>query len=239
MTGKFPDLFRSCIFWWPGLHCAGVSGDFDEFPILPSGVTVTNNGTFTKTDLGNNKSVVNFNGSTNYISLSDCDDWYIYGGDFTICAWIKYIASDHRGFITQKDESNFASIYGSDRGIYISGTSAVCYCTTSYTFMEGGWYHLTIQRSGNAVCIMYANGVQIDVTELNPWSYLEHNISSPLYIGYDTAFSSSFLNGNIKDLMIWKNRLLTQPEIKLLMNRTNPVSGEGMIPGPYDYWRLS
>ena len=42
----------------------------NAFPIVPSGVTVTNNGTWTKDDLGNNKSVLRFNGSTNYVSLS-------------------------------------------------------------------------------------------------------------------------------------------------------------------------
>lgn len=44
----FSSLLNSCVLWAPLQHSAGVSGDIDEFPILPSGVTVTNNDTWTK-----------------------------------------------------------------------------------------------------------------------------------------------------------------------------------------------
>jgi len=47
-ASKFPSLFNSCIFWFTGQHSAGVSGDIDEFPIIPTGVTVTNNGPLQK-----------------------------------------------------------------------------------------------------------------------------------------------------------------------------------------------
>ena len=86
---NFPSLLDSCVLWAPLQHSAGVSGDIDEFPIIPSGVIITNNGTFTKTSLGNNKSVLNFDGSTNRIALSDNASFTLGTNAFSLAMWIN------------------------------------------------------------------------------------------------------------------------------------------------------
>jgi hypothetical protein len=63
-------------------------------------------------------------------------------------------------------------------------------------------------------------------------------IAAPLTIGYSTYGSTIYGDGNIKDLMIF-TRALSQPEIKLLMNRTHPLTGAGLMPATGEYWRLS
>ena len=103
----FNSLLDKCVLWATLQDSAGVSGGIDEFPILPSGVTVTNNGTFTKTDLGNNKSVLNFNGSTNYISLTDNDAWDVFEDDFTITMWVNYDSiSANKALLSQYVDAN-------------------------------------------------------------------------------------------------------------------------------------
>jgi len=99
----------------------------------------------------------------------------------------------------------------------------------------GTWYYITVVRSGTD-CLIYINAVFNFTTVIVAFGTIP-NYAAPLTIGM-TSPLTAFHNGNIKDLMIF-TRALSLPEIKLLMNRTHPVTGEGLIPGPYDYWRLS
>jgi hypothetical protein len=223
------------------MHSAGVSGDIDEFPIIPSGVTVTNNGTFTKTDLGNNKSVVNFDGSTNYISLADDDAWYWGTGDFTFAYWINPQAMNGRLWYQETTRACpfYIMHYSNKLHVYLSydGTNwGLNNFTSSATLSNGTWYHITILRSGTTLYYyingLYDNSVSISTNTL-------YNEPSPVIIGRENNANGNYLCGNIKDLIIWKGRALTQAEIKLLMNRTHPETGAGLMPINGEYWRLS
>jgi hypothetical protein len=233
------------------LHMDGVGqifldspyNDFDEFPIIPAGCTVTNFGTFRKVDLGNNQKVLVFDGSTNYISLSDTDIWNLYENDFTIGFWIKLDSLTNGAVLSQYETGQrCVSLYG-----YLSATSRIeligllsnnnysfdYYC--SFTPTIGIWYYIVIVRKETS-CLIYINTISQTVTTLQEWRDVT-NMNSPLYIG--KTYNIYNHNGNIKDLIIWKGWALTLPEIKELMALTHPVTGRGLIPGPYDYWRLS
>ena len=238
-ASTFSSLLKDCVLWAPLQHSAGVSGDIDEFPIIPSGVTVTNNGTFTKTSLGNNRSVFNFDGSTNYISLSDNDAWSFGTGDFTMSFWVRFLNSVGTEYILEQyasSSSRYNVIASNSNGTIMFGrfTGSWDIKVTNTVFSANTWTLLTITRtSGNAY--MYVNGI-LDRTDANTTDYI--NISGALTVGVHNDSPSLYrLNGNIKDLMIFKGRALTQPEIKLLMNRTHPITGAGLLPGGYDYWR--
>ena len=238
---NFPSLLDSCVLWAPLQHSAGVSGDIDEFPIIPSGVTVTNNGTFTKSSLGNNKSVLNFDGLTNYISLTDNDAWNIWNGDFTIAGWIYPKNSTAINFIfgqISADTTQYwdARITVNTGAVVImgvnAGTERFRYGST-VSFSLNTWYHFVYQRSGTA-CLIYINGVPQTVATVTVWNGTL-DVTAPLRIG---EFNTQYANCNFKDLMIFKGRVLTQPEIKLLMNRTHPITGAGLI-DTGRYWRLT
>ncbi len=241
MVGKYPSIFQNAVLWAPLLHSAGYTNDIDEFPIIPSGVTVTNNGSWTKSDLGNNKSVLVFDGSTNYISLTDDVAWDIYDGDFTISAWVKFSSvSVSNGVFGQRvDLNNYVALrWITDSNVillngYSGGTVNFNY-TCPFTPIANIWYYLVIMKSGSA-CLMYIDDINQTVTELQAWRNTT-NIAAPLTVGLGGAVNMS---GCIYDLRIYKGRALTLPEIKLLVKITHPVTGSGMIPGPYDYWRLS
>ena len=235
-----PSLVDKCVLHFTGQRCSALFGDFDEFPIIPSDVTVTNNGTWTKTDLGNNKSVLNFDGATNVISLSDDVAWDLYSADFTVCGWIQFnaISTEHPIYCQFVDATHYATVYfhGSNHKMCLLGVTPDAYFDYEGTFstrVTGQWYHFAVIRSGSS-CLMYEDGVSKSVLENNAWTGTM-SLAAPLTIGQDYVY---FHNGQMKDLLIYKGRALTVPEIKLIMNRTHPITGPGIIPGPYDYYKV-
>lgn len=241
-ASTFSSLLKDCVLWAPLQHSAGVSGDIDEFPIIPSGVTVTNNGTFTKMSLGNNKSVLNFDGSTNYISLSDDATWdFAENEDFTISFWAKYITGPPYPSIVGNCPGTATSAgwgvgFGYQLRFYFhattgSGSWNICNVSSILSWTSGQWYHFAVVRKAGVITLYRDLTVTTSGAVTSAMSS-----SNTLKIGYDGAQPITFANNNIKDLMIYKGRALTQPEIKLLMNRTHPITGAGLLPGGYDYW---
>lgn len=241
---SFASLLDKCVLWATLQDSAGVSGGIDEFPILPSGVTVTNNGTFTKTDLGNNKSVLNFDGSTNYISLTDNDAWFL-NGDFTIFFWVKissypsllYIIYDQTAYatngtiqITITPEGIVGLNLGSSVGKGLNTLGG-----NNITLNE--WNFVCLGRQGNNF-FKYVNS-------WTPYTFTDsivlYNSTPSLHIGsyFGTGSATLMFSGNLNQLIVWKGRALTQPEIKLLMNRTHPITGAGLMPANGEYWRLT
>ena len=183
-----------------------------------------------------------FDGSTRYISLSDNDAWNIFGSDFTIAFWIRtpVVAQDKRLMGQYVSSSNFWQITwnGGNRCVincYTSGSARFVYAMTWSGFTINEWHHWTIQRSGSSL-LWYADGMSLSITTHIAWNGTT-NIAAPLTIGQ--ASNLTYGSGNFKDLMIWKGRALTQDEIKLLMNRTHPETGAGLMPANGDYYKLS
>ena len=82
---------NGCVLHWPGSYAE--SGAYDDdgnkrgFLILPDGVTVTPNGTFTTQKMKDGRGVWKFDGSTNFVTMSNHSAWEFGSGDFTICYW--------------------------------------------------------------------------------------------------------------------------------------------------------
>lgn len=243
-ASKFPSLFSNCVLWFPGTGF-GASPTIDDFPIIPSGVTVTPAGTWTKDDLGNNKSVLRFDGSTNYIQITNSAT-SLGAGDWMIFVWFKSLgpSGNHAGIFgnlyyplisTGMYLLKIKNSYNVVTFFYRNGSTDVN-INTEFNPSDGNWHCIVATRIGTAFTI-YVDGTS-QATATLPSGYDFTNTAYAGQIGY-TADIPSYVNGNIKDLLIYKGRALTLPEIKLIMARTHPVTGAGMIPGPYDYWRLS
>lgn len=242
-ASTFSSLLKDCVLWAPLQHSAGVSGDVDEFPIIPSGVTVTNAGTFTKTSLGNNKSVLNFNGSNaNNISFGSIGTHFAFGTDpMSIAFWFKVISGTEGMAILTR-----YTTWATNLDIYIYFDPATQYftchvlpsTTSPYTIMTTtqtpatDWVHVAFIKKTGGVYESYLNGAyQGTITN----STAQTNNTSTLMI----SPGSGAIVRSVKDLMIYKGRALTQPEIKLLMNRTHPETGAGLMPVNGEYYRLS
>lgn len=242
-ASQFPSLFDDCVLWWPGLETS-------EFPIIPSGVTVTPNGTFTKDDLGNNKQIIHQN-STNYITITDSSDFYIGTNSFSVCFWLipsQGSLTGNIGICGQMPSNGSVTntgwnVYlynGIPRFYWHNGTTTTGYSSTygslSYgiwsgnVITSGSWYHLAFIGNGSILKI-YINGIQYGSVACT-------NIAdSPLsfYLGGNQYWTD--IAGNLVDFLFYNGKALSQAEIKLLMNRTHPVTGLGMLPGGYDYYR--
>ena len=238
MTGKYPDLFRSAVLWWPG-----TSEVTDGFPILPSGVTVSSVGSFgTDLNLGTNKTLKTFlTGSSRHIQLTDDDAWLYYNGDFTICGWVynTYGSFTSTIYPTLLCQSNITTAY-CECFVYSTGLALLGGGNPVFDYLGvcspafNTWQHFTAIRSGSS-CLMYLNGAPLSVTVNTAWTNTSANIAGNVWMGGDTGGGT--MKGNLKDVMLWKGRALTVPEIKLLMRKTHPTTGTGLIPGPYSYWR--
>lgn len=219
------ELMSQCVLWWQGRDQTTTG-----FPILPSGVTATPAGTWANDlSLGNSKTLKTFNGSTNYISLTDNAAWYFGTGDCTICFWI------YPNAMTGAIMGQYADLYiksflvlNTNRitwRIYESSSSLLE--KNSGTIGSGAWYHVAFVRS-NGYIFAVTNGVQGSSTAITA---AVTDMAVPFTIGQVNA---SYANCMLKDVLIWKGRALSQPEIKLLMQLTNPNTGrefELLYPG--------
>lgn len=212
MISKESLISQGCVMHFTGNASNG-------FNILPAGVTVTPNGTFTTSIRGKDgRNYLKFDGDTNHVSLSDNDAWNFGSGDFTICGWLN-IHRNTRGFAFVRqvyDGSNYWVAYWDEsmnKLVYtkaVSGTDTGTYMT-SFTPTLNSWYHVVISKSGSS-CLMYINGIFQTVSSLNTWSgTFDFNIV--LQIGAGSM-------GYIKDLMIFKGKALTQDQIAALMAET-------------------
>jgi len=241
-TDRFtPDQYTKLL-----LHMDGVGNafsdspynDYDEFPIIPSGCTVTNYGVFTKTDLGNNRKVMVFDGTTNHIDISDNAAWFFGTDPFTIAFWgyLSSVTPSQNIFIQYTDGNNQQHL-----DVYNGNLEWVNYHSGAAQWnvinpISTGWNFVTLTRDSSSQK-MYINSV-LGTNQGSSGSAV-NDYSGPLVLGYLPLFNGYFVNGSLKDFIVYKGRALTLPEIKMLMALTHPTTGTTIVQGPYDYWRLS
>ncbi|MFA5760445.1 MAG: LamG domain-containing protein [Dehalococcoidales bacterium] len=216
---------NNCILHWPGQFAA--SGTYDEdgnkygFQILPDGVTVTPSGTFTSIKSKDGRSYWKFDGSTNYITISDHEIWSMFLNNFTICGWINFttIAANRMIIGQYADANNYWMLQWTTGNTItltgkISGTATFSY-SCPLTPVAGTWYYITVERLGSD-CIIYINNVSQTVTTTVAFTEVATDIASTLNIG---GLNSIYSLGNIKDLQIF-TKALTQDQIGSLIAET-------------------
>ncbi|MFA5760162.1 MAG: LamG-like jellyroll fold domain-containing protein [Dehalococcoidales bacterium] len=227
---SYSELFTGCV-----LHFTGVSETNLGFPIIPSGVTVTPAGTWSNPlDLGTNKILKTFDGSTNYIEVSDNAAWDFGSGDFTVCWWDRRSTTSLGETILSRDSTTLYSPYligypsaELSLGCYISADGSsygIANGVTMGSFTLNTWAHFALIRSGNTFTT-YKNGTV--TTSFSSTSAIYDN-SNALSIA--KAQNMYYFNGNTKDLLIYKGRALTLPELTTIMRLTHPTTGSGLLP---------
>jgi len=212
------------------LHMDGVGNAFYDssdppgdngFPILPDGVTITPNGTFTTQKMKDGRNIWKFDGSTNYITISDHASWSMFLNDFTIVGWVKFdsVAANkviigqytdaNNQWYLQWTTSNIIQLYG------ITSSTARFNFSCPLTAVANTWYHIVVQRSGSS-CVMYINGVAQTVTQTTAFSATATDIAAVLSIG---KINTEYQAGNIKDLQIF-TKALTMDQVSALYQET-------------------
>ena len=213
------------------LHMDGVGNAFYDssdppgdngFPILPDGVTITPAGTFTSVKGKDGRSYWKFDGSTNRIQLSTHALFYLESLEWTLCLW-AYRTSNKTStmFVTW----NTATAIRWELTTKANGTLYTwAYNGSGYPwdinvttgFALNTWTHITLVNSSTAFKI-YMDGLQVYTgTKLTMPS-----IPTPLTrIGDSIDESHEYFPGIIKDVMLFRNKALSQDQIAALIAET-------------------
>ena len=141
-------------------------------------------------------------GTGDYLSVPDSEDWDFGDGDFVIDCWIKSTITDSFDIIGQgTDSDNTWKLYVASGGELrfldrASATNKVM--ITSTETMTTDWTHVALVRSGTSFFI-YINGEKDATITGNSESITEY--SSTLNIGYAGLY---YLNGHIDEVRISK-----------------------------------
>lgn len=173
-----------------------------------------------------------FNGSSDYISISDSDNWY-FDGDFTLDTWV-YLNSNS---VTQTIAAQYYQTGQRSWFWYINpsniqfGWSANCSTETSvnvsWTPSTGVWYHLAVERSGTNITF-FVNGMQQGATQTSSGAYC--NAAQPLSLGALQGTGpvwQNFLNGIIDEFRVTKGIARSADDIRAAYEvgkRTHPIT---------------
>ncbi len=176
-----------------------------------TGKTVTRYGD-TKTVIGTKKfgsAAAYFDGSGDYLSLADSDDWNFGSGDFTIDAWVYLSDASKPHLILGQDEDgthqSFFVVQGSTKYLRLASlnnTYTIDAVTSTINWQTNTWYHIAYVRNGSNQ-YLFLNGVpQILTTNtLGVWT----DFNSPLYVGSLPSNPAIYdLKGSIEELRISK-----------------------------------
>jgi hypothetical protein len=204
------------------LHFDGAFTDVKGHIVTPNGDAKIHNTKF-------GGGAINFNGTTQYLTVPDSTDWNLFdaGHDFTIDLWAKHVATTggDRDYVAHFQDSNnmfqFRAV-ANDRVscvLRIGGTFHLNMNSASFVLNIGSWDHIVLARVGSDLGL-YVNGIQV--------AYGSHggnyNLASPLYIG-QRGDSTGYMNGNIDELRIQHNNALSlSPNVGLTDTFTVPTS---------------
>lgn len=154
-----------------------------------------------------------FDGTGDYLSTPDSDDWYFAGGDFTIDFWVRFAALPSAGsyqiIYSQRVDGANQIFFGVKNdvgtsywefGAYSGGAERLL-ITKSTTFSLNTWYHVALVRSGNNFYI-FQDGVQCGTTATDTDEV--PNIASALYVGRHGPYPGYDFNGWLDEFRVSK-----------------------------------
>jgi len=191
------------------LHADGAnnSTQFPDKSLFTKAVTTNGNAVVSTTQSEFGGSSAYFDGTGDYLSIPDSDDWAFGTGDFTVDAWVRFAAFPVNGYLApvfcqRVDGSNltYFAFYniGGTYYWYIENNGAIVSQQTAAVSLDT-WYHIAFVRTGNTFKI-FQNGTQVGTDA--SYSSAFSNLAIQLEIGKYGA--SHFLTGYIDELRISK-----------------------------------
>jgi hypothetical protein len=148
-------------------------------------------------------SSIKFDGTGDYLSSADSNDWSFGTGDFTLEAYVRFndSAGSENLFSQYQGGSNrwylHADLTNNTLGFYDAG-SGMDIEQTVVTWVADTWYHVAMVRNSGTVTY-YVNGTAYTITGTNPNGNITSNTGA-LQIGqYD---SGTNLNGYMDEIRI-------------------------------------
>lgn len=166
----------------------------------------------TSTEVFETTGSVQFDGSGDFLSLADSEDFNFGSGDFTVEGWMYLIGSGEAYLLGQ----------ASSTGANSSGCVAVLTDSSNNlvarVFQSGGsynelthsviskavWNHFALVRSGSTL-FLYLNGVSV---QISIGSITLNNSTNQFGVGRLGEYTSKYFNGHISNLRILKGTAL-------------------------------
>jgi len=191
---------------------------FNDFSGKAHSVTVVGNATVNTTNYKFGGAAYSGNGSPNYLSMPDSDDWNASSRNISISGWIWCNSNDpaiSHLFVGQSNTSSYSPVMIGEYIPYkqytvlISSTGSSWLNTaggaylSNVTVLENAWNYVKMTRDISRSSDQYrlwVNGTLV-------WNYTSTatlwNSPDPMYIGY-YAYSSgiTYLNGSMDDIVI-------------------------------------
>lgn len=193
--------------------------------------------TLTTDRFGNTNSAYSFNGTSNYISVSDQASLRLSNTDFTISAWVyeTSLAPAQDAIVTKRAPSGSGNGYilniaGNNQptpeliNFQVSGGFDP-HAYSGSTVLLNAWQHIVVTYTLSSQTIkIYLNGVLNSTTSGIPSPNAA--TSNDLWIGNDVAGGQYSFHGKIDDVFIF-NRAISAAEVNSLY--TNSVSTNCLI----------
>jgi hypothetical protein len=162
LTGSAGDAYTVALLHMNGSDGGVIFTDEKGHTVTPSG------NTYTETSIKKfGTASAYFDGTGDYLSITDSDDFYFASGDWTIDFWLyfpsysaasRYCLFNHR---TDTSSNYFLGEVNVGRlgiGALSGGTTLVSYNTAALAWSSATWYHIAFVRHGSTIT-MYRNGV--------------------------------------------------------------------------------
>jgi hypothetical protein len=153
-----------------------------------------------------------FDGTGDYLTVPDSDDFYFGTSDFTIDFWVRFNSisgsqhifsqrvDDNNRWGINKDANDKLNLYfysgGVGKGVYVM--------TNAWSGLSTGvWYHVVMERNNG--CRMFIDGVQQTITETVAFGTNDvGNLAANLVIGAYGNGAEAYLNGWLDEISISK-----------------------------------
>jgi hypothetical protein len=194
------------------LHADGTGNAFTDSSASAKAITTVGNVTQSsaQSQLGGKSAL--FDGTGDYLTVPDSDDWNFGADNFTIDLWIKPTSTSpsiQENFVSQwPSNGNVAFIFGrypsnkvvfgyTNNGVYENQV------VVSTNTLSGNWQHLALVRNGSDLKL-YIDGVEDTGFAYNISNESIYNSSGNLYIGTQQSSVTQYWDGYIDELRISK-----------------------------------
>ena len=191
------------------LHMDGDNNStmFIDSSLTPKTVTVYGNTVIDRARSKLGVASAYFDGTEDYLSIPDSEDWNFGSGDFTIDGWVNVadtnsFSSIFQQYVADNNEFKLAvthiggGVYALHFGIN-SGETFSIYDTNSF---GTGWHHAAVVRNGNTFTI-YRDGVSVASAS---YSGAMPNLNSSPWIGRLLSNVDYWTNGYLDELCVSK-----------------------------------
>jgi len=179
---------------------------------------------------GVSNGALEFDGTDDYIEVSDNDSLDLGTGSFTIASWVNVADCSDNCQIVKKGHNNKIELEINNyiaKGV-VTGND---YVESSFSFSQSEWYFLVFIRDETSLK-MYVNG-DLDSTE-SVESPANVGNNEDLHIGKDSAYGQYF-DGIIDDVTIWGRALSSEEILELYTDggyeESTPDLAEGETEG--------